>query len=169
MKIWKAALLGLAATVAFVVALALTGLAHGLVLLAYVLFLAAVVFLMLIRRLGDMLPPATEFRRMLTRSSQQETQVEQFETIKLWFAIARYSRSDLYFRLRLPVRDIVAARLSRSYGVDLQREPDRAAAILGDGRAWEVVRPDYRSPDDRSAPGWSEHELGQLVEELERL
>ncbi len=169
MKIWKAALLGLAATVALVIALMLTGVAHGLVLLAYVIFLVALLFAMLIGRLRRVLPLAVEFRRMLPPPALPEMHVEQFETVKLRVAIARYSRSDLYFRLQTPVRDIVAARLSRSYGVDLEREPDRAAAILGEGRAWELVRPDYRSRSDRSAPGWSEREVEQLVEELESL
>ncbi len=169
MKIWKAALLGLAATVALVIALMLTGVAQGLVLLAYVIFLVALLFAMLIGRLRRVLPLAVEFRRMLPPPALPEAHAEQFETVKLWVAIARYSRSDLYFRLRTPVRDIVAARLSRSYGVDLEREPDRAAGILGEGRAWELVRPDYRSDSDRSAPGWSEHEVEQLVEELENL
>jgi hypothetical protein len=169
MKIWKAALLGLAVTVALVVALMLTGVAHGLVLLAYVIFLVALLLFVLVGRLRRVLPLAVEFRRMRPLPAVPETHVEQFETVKRWVAIARYSRSDLYFRLRIPVRDIVAARLSRSYGVDLEREPGRAAAILGQGRAWELVRPDYSWGSDRSAPGWSEHEVEQLVDELERL
>jgi hypothetical protein len=169
MKIWRAALLGLAATVAVVIALMLTGVVHGLVLVAYVIFLAALLFAMLIGRLRRVLPLAVEFRRMLPPPAVPETHVKQFETVRLWVAIARYSRSDLYFRLRTPVRDIVSARLSRSYGVDLEREPGRAAAILGQGRAWELVRPDYSWGSDRSAPGWSEHEVEQLVDELERL
>jgi hypothetical protein len=169
MKIWKAALLGLAVTVALVVALMLTGVVHGLVLLAYVIFLVALLFAMLIGRLRRVLPLAGEFRRMLSPPALPEPHVKQFESVKLRVAMARYSRSDLCFQLRTPVRDIVAARLSRGYGVDLEREPDRAAAILGEGRAWELVRPDYRSGSDRSAPGWSEHEVEQLVEELEKL
>jgi hypothetical protein len=169
MKNWRAALLGLAATVALVIALMLTGVAHGLVLLAYLIFLVALLLAMLIGRLRRVLPLAVEFRRMRPLPAVPETHVEQFETVKRWVAIARYSRSDLYFRLQAPVRDIVAARLSRSHGVDLEREPDRAAAILGQGRAWELVRPDYSSGSDRSAPGWSEHEVEQLVDELEKL
>jgi hypothetical protein len=174
MKTWKAASLALAATMAFVIGLALTGIGHGLVLLAYVLFLAAVLFIVVIGRLRDLLPPAADFRRMKVPRGRQETRVEQFEMVKLWLAISRYSRSDLYYRLRPPVRDIVAARLSRGYGVDLEREPDRAASILageqlGGSRAWELVRPDYRSTNDEPAPGWSERELEQLIEELERL
>ena len=106
---------------------------------------------------------------MLTAPSRAETELEQYETVKLSLAISRYSRADLHAQLRPPVRDIVAARLLRDYGIDLDHEPDRAQAILEGGRAWELVRPDHRSPDDRSAPGWSEHELEQLVEELERL
>jgi hypothetical protein len=169
MKAWKAILLGLAATVAVVIGLTLTGIAHGVVLLAYVLALAALLFATLLGRLQRSLPPAREFRRLLPRAAPLETGVEQFEVVKRWIVIAGYSRSDLYFRLRNPVRDIVAARLSRNHGVDLERDPERAAAILGEGRAWELVRPDYRSYADRDAPGWSRREMEQLIEELETL
>ena len=169
MKVWKAMALGLTATAAFLIALTLTGLAHGLALLIYVLFLVAMLLVTIVGRLRDVLPPTVEFRRMLAAPSRGEIEVEQFEKMKLSLAISRHSRTDLYVQLRPPVRDIVAARLFRDYGIDLDHEPDRAEAILGGGRAWELVRRDYRSPDDRSAPGWSEHELEQLVEELERL
>lgn len=169
MKIWRAALLVLAATAAVVLALTLTGVAHGLVLLAYVVFLTALLLVVLIGRLRQVLPLAAEFGRLPPSPARPTAQVQQFETMKLWIGMARYSRSDLYFRLRGPVRDIVSTRLLRSYGVDMEREPARAQAILGGGRAWELVRSDYRSDADRSAPAWSEADLEQLVDELENL
>ena len=70
--------------------------------------------------------------------------MEQLETVKRLVTLAGSSRSDL-LRLRPLVREIVAARLSRRYGVDLEREPERAEALLGKGRAWELVRPDLRA------------------------
>jgi len=166
---WRPALLVLAATVALGVALTLTGAANGLALLVYVLFLAAVAFALLVARLRAGLPPAADFERLLAGPGRRPTDVEQFETVKRRVAIASYSQLDLHSRLRPLVRDIVAARLLRRHGVDLEREPERAATIIGEGRAWELARPDREPPADRFARGWSVRELEQLVEELEGL
>ncbi len=168
-NLWRAARLVIVATVVLAIAFALTGVANGLALLVYVLFLAAVLLALMVGRLRAVLPPAADFRKMPAKASPAETHVEQFETVKRWVVIASHGQSDLFFQLRPLVRDIVAARLSRNYSINLEREPDRAAAILGDGRAWQLVRPDWRTSAERSAPGWTEHELEQLVEELESL
>jgi hypothetical protein len=168
MRLWKASLLALAAAAAVVVAIVLAGVGNGVALLAYVLFIAALLFTWLIGRLGKVLPPARDFQRLLSRPDQPEMPVEQFETIRRLVVVARSRRSDL-LRLRPLVRDIVAARLSRRYGVDLEREPERAEPLLGDSRAWELLRPGAARPADRDAPGWSHGELEQLVEELESL
>ena len=168
MRLWKLILLALAGAVALVIGLVLAGVGNGLALLAYVLFVAALLFAWLIGRLTTVLPLAPDFQRMLRRPDRSETRVEQFETVKRSVVLAGSSRSDL-LRLRPLVREIVAARLARRYGVDLEREPERAASLLGEGRAWELVRPDSATPADRYAPGWSQRELEQLVEELERL
>ncbi len=168
MRLWKASLLTLAAAVAVVIGIVLAGVGSGVALLAYVLFIAALLFAWLLGRLGNVLPPARDFQRLLGRADRPEMPVEQFETIRRLVLLAGSSRSDL-LRLRPLVRDIVGARLSRRYGVDLEREPERAGSLLGGGRVWELVRPDYTTPGDRDAPGWSPGELAQLVDELESL
>jgi hypothetical protein len=168
MRLWKACLLVLTVAVVLVVALALAGVGNGLALLAYALFIAALLFAWLIGRLSRALPLALDFHRLLPRPDRADTRVEQFETVKRSVILARSSQSDL-LRLRPLVREIVAARLSRRYGVDLEREPERAALLMGESRAWELARLDSAGPADRYAPGWSPRELEQLVEELERL
>ena len=169
MKIWKLALLAGTATAALIVALALTGLAHGWALLAYILFLASLAFMWLLSRLRAVLPPCRDFERLVARREVRPATVDQFETVRGWVAIARYTQADVYLRLRPLVREIVAARLLRAHGIDLYHEPQRAGAVVGPGRTWELVRPDSPPPEDRLARGWSQRELEQLVEELERL
>jgi hypothetical protein len=168
MRLWRASQLVLAAAVAVIIGLALAGVGSGLALLAYVLFIAALVFMWLIGRLGNVLPLAPDFQRALARPERAEPPVEQFETVKRSVILAGASQADLY-RLRPLVREIVAARLSRRYGIDVDREPERVRSILGDKRAWEFVRPDAPTRSDRDAPGWSQSELEELVEELESL
>jgi len=166
---WRIAVVVVLATVAVVIALTLTGAANGLALLVYVLFLAAVLFAQLVARLRLPLPSALDFDSLLSGPRQQPMEVEQFETIKRLLAVSSYSESDLYSRLRPLVREILATRLSRRYGIDLGREPERARALLGQGRAWELARSDREPPHDRLARGWPERELELLVEELESL
>jgi hypothetical protein len=167
-RLWHIGVAGLAATVAVVVALALTGVGNGVPLLIYVLFIAALLFAWLVGRLRTSLPAAPRFDQLLSRPDPGQTEVEQLETIRRWVFLAGATRADL-FRLRPPVREIVAARLSRRWGVDLEREPEHARELLGDGSVWELVRPDPVSPRDTYAPGWSQRELERLVEELEDL
>lgn len=74
---------------------------------------------------------------------------------------------DVHFRLRPIVRDLVAGALLRR-GVDLERAPDRARALLGPG-LWELSRPDRPAPEDRTAPGLPAAAIEGLVAELETL
>ena len=58
--------------------------------------------------------------------------------------LAEASAFDLHHALRPIVREIAAARLARR-GISLDRQPDRAQALLG-AQAWELVRPDREAP-----------------------
>jgi hypothetical protein len=167
-RLWHIGVVGLAATVALVIALALIGVGKGIPLLIYVLFIAALLFAWLVGRLRTALPAAPRFDTLISRPEPGEIEVEQLETVRRRVFLAGTSRADL-FRLRPLVREIVATRLSRRWGVDLEREPERVRALLRDGPAWELVRPDPVSPRDPHAPGWSQRELERLVEELEEL
>ena len=70
-------------------------------------------------------------------------------------------------RHRVPDRRVLQLEeLARRHGVDLARSPARAHALVG-VRTWELVRPDRLPPEDRNARGWSDEELGELVDELE--
>jgi hypothetical protein len=172
-KWWRLGLLLGAATVALIVALALTGVGNGLPLLIYVLFIAALLIGWLIGRLRRTLPLAPDFQRLLSSPVPGKTEVEQFEGIRRRLTLAQSSRADL-LRLQPLVREIAAARLSRR-DIDLEREPEEAQALVAGDKVWELIRPDTvapagpREPVDPRAPGWSRTELERLVEELENL
>jgi hypothetical protein len=78
------------------------------------------------------------------------------------------SSFHLHTRLRPLLREIAANRLSMRFGVDLDREHERARELIG-GEAWELVRPERLSPSDRLAPGPPASHLRKVVEELERI
>lgn len=162
----------LAATVAVVVALLLAGSSRGLALLAYVLFLGALALLVLSRALRAALPAAPAFDRLHVRPARAQPGIAQLEGFARTLSAAGWSEADVHHRLRPPVREIVAARLSRRHGVDLYRDPERAHGLLGDGRAWELVRPDRERPAGgswRGGGGWSPKELDELLDELEAI
>jgi hypothetical protein len=156
-----------AATVALIVALTLAGAAHGLALLAYVLFLAAAALVIVIERLRTVLPQ-TRFKRS-TPMREPEDPVRQLERIKHALAAAEWSETYVYESLRPLVQEIVAAGLARGHGFDLERSPERVRAIVGDGYAWDLVRPDRRPPSNARARGWSHEQIDRLLGELESL
>jgi hypothetical protein len=78
------------------------------------------------------------------------------------------SSFHLHTRLRPLLREIAAHRLSMRFGVDLDREHERARELIG-GEAWELVRPERPSSSDRLASGPPASHLSKVVEELERI
>jgi hypothetical protein len=82
-------------------------------------------------------------------------------------ALATGTAFDVHFRLRPLLRTIAAGILLRR-GVDLERRPHRAAALLGP-TVWELVRPDRAAPEDRTAPGIPIASVEEAVDDLERL
>jgi hypothetical protein len=78
------------------------------------------------------------------------------------------SSFHLHTRLRPLLREIAAHRLSMRFGVDLDREHERARELIG-SEAWELVRPERPPPSDRLAPGPPASHLSKVVEELERI
>ena len=164
----RIALILAAATVALAVALALAGAGRGIALYAYVLVLVALAVGVLGARIGAALPATPPLERLVPRNREREARVPQLEALVHRLSGGAPNAFDLHHRLRPLVREIAAAGLARSHGVDLERRPERAHELVG-ARTWELVRPDREPPEDRFARGWSEKELGELVDELERI
>ena len=59
---------------------------------------------------------------------------------------------DVHFRLRPVIAELAAELLSSRRGIDLERDPERAHAVLGDD-VWELVRPDRPQPAERHGSG----------------
>ena len=75
---------------------------------------------------------------------------------------------DLHFRLRPVLRRISARMLASRRGIDLERRPEAARALLGE-ELWELVRPDREPPRDRAAGGLELRSLHTMVGALEAL
>ena len=75
---------------------------------------------------------------------------------------------DVHFRLRPAITELASDLLSARRGIDLERDPGRAHAALGDD-VWELVRPDRPQPAERHGSGIDEAQLGRIVTALEQL
>jgi hypothetical protein len=94
--------------------------------------------------------------------------VGQLESVARALDRAEASSFDLHHVLRPIVREIAATRLAR-HGVSLDRQPERARALLG-AQTWELVRLDREAPAGRSGlGGCSRDELRAIVDSLETI
>lgn len=139
--------------------------APGLIVEIYLFVIASLVLAALVFRVartlpqGEPVPPAQPTRTQ---------RVGQLESVGRALTRAEASAFDLHNTLRPMVREIAAARLSR-HGVSLDRQPERARALIG-AQAWELVRPDREAPVGRSGSGGcSREDLRQIVGSLEAI
>jgi hypothetical protein len=150
------------------IGLALSGAARGIALYAYVLLLVTAAVATLASRIRSTVPSTRPFEALLPREPERTARVVQLEGLVGALANGRPNAFDLHHRLRPLAREIAAARLARSHGVDLERRPERARELVGP-RTWELIRPEREPPVDRLTREWSIQELGELVSELERM
>jgi hypothetical protein len=66
------------------------------------------------------------------------------------------------------LRTAAAARLASRHGIDLDRRPDAARALLGE-EAWEWLRPDRSPPADRFGRGVPRERVTAVIELVESL
>ncbi|MGA9761389.1 MAG: hypothetical protein WBQ14_03105 [Gaiellaceae bacterium] len=165
----KALLVGGVIVVLLVPALALAGGGHGLALLIYTLVVAGLALVLLLDRLSRALPGKSFAWPPRMRAQEKEERVAQFEKIERALIAASWNESHLYESMRPLVREIVTARLRRHHRVDLERAPERAYAVVGDGYAWSLIDPERKPPLGRGDRGWSRRELENLLGELEAL
>ena len=96
------------------------------------------------------------------------SRARQLERLEREVALGRQNAWDLHIRLRPTLRETAAGRLADRRGVDLEREPVRAAALLGED-AWVLVRPGHVAPEHRHDPGVTAAALDRAITALERL
>jgi hypothetical protein len=166
----RALKLGLAFSAAIgFAALALSGLRDAL-LEIYLLGIGGVLLLALVRTTSERGPAtaASDFDRavgdMSRRYPSDSGELSLVHDVQQSVA----STFHLHMRLRPILREIAAHRLSMRFGVDLDRDHERARELIG-SEAWELVRQERPPPRDRLAPGPPASQLNRVVEELERI
>ena len=141
---------------------------HALVLDVYLLALAAVVLLALVRTTRAQAPAdrTSQFDRALAHMRRPPAESGELSLVR---DLELSSISSLHFhtRLRPVLREVGAHRLRTHYGVDLDSEPTRARELVG-AAGWDAIQPDRPPPADRLAPGPALSELLEIVEDIER-
>jgi hypothetical protein len=125
--------------------------------------LAAFVSLITTRELAA----KAELRRRPARRLADAPPLEQLRQVDKTLTAARASEFGVDRDLRPLFRGIAATRLARR-GVDVDRHPEEARAILGE-ELWDLVRAEYPGSSNRVAGGVSTAELQSLIERLERI
>jgi hypothetical protein len=133
--------------------------------LVAVLALGLAVALERLRRLVPRRPSA--FVAAFTPGPPRRARPPTLARIEREVTLATGTAFDVHFRLRPLVRSLAAGLLLRR-GVDLERNPGRARALLRP-ETWELVRADRAAPDDRGAPGLPIATIEGVVDDLERL
>ncbi len=106
-----------------------------------------------------------ELRRRPVRRVADSPLLEQLRQVDRALTAAQASEVGVDRDLRPLFRPIAAMRLARR-GVDLDRHPDEARAILGE-QLWELVRADRVRGSNLVAGGISSVALQSLIERLE--
>ena len=108
-----------------------------------------------------------ELRRRPVRRVADSPPLEQLRQVDRALTAAQASEFGVDRDLRPLFRRIAAMRLARR-GVDLDRHPEEARAILGE-QLWELVRADRARGSNLVAGGISTVGLQSLIERLERI
>ena len=142
----------------------------SLALQIYGLVVAGMALLALLLALQRAYPPLDRslVDEALERPEREEERLTELARLEREVTLGVASTYDLHFRLRPTLRETASALLLVRRGVDLDREPARARAVLGD-ETWELVRPDREPPADRLARGLDPEVLVRTVESLEAI
>lgn len=159
----------LGSIVLLAVMLVLPGRRHA-ALDAYVLFLGAVGLALAVRATRAAAPVheptlADELHDPIDVLPERPRELERLER-EMYLALS--SGFFLHHRLRPVLREVASHRLLLRYGIDLDRRPEAAAALLGEP-AWSWLRPDREPPKDRWEQGPPLSELRAIVDALERI
>jgi hypothetical protein len=138
----------------------------GLVARAYIPLIAGIAISACVRQILDHPPLASRPRRR--RRPRSKDPLKELSRIEATLSVSSSSAKETYHRLRPILREIAADRLAVGRRIDLDDDPVRARAALGD-EAWALLRPDVPMPEDRSLPGPSLIRTEEIVTRLEAI
>lgn len=135
----------------------------------YVLVLAGLAAIHLLRALRSAHPrAASRFEEAFRARTRKDERLPELERLEREVTLAMSTAFDLHYRLRPALRRIAGELLAARRGIDLDASPAAARIALGD-QTWQLVRVDREPPRDRFAAGADLASLGTFVAALEAL
>ena len=133
------------------------------------LFALAAVVLLVAVRIYEWRGGTEELEELeLPAGAPGEWRIPQLDAARLQARAAGSSADAMHRFFRPALTELTAARLARRYGIELQRQPGEAQALVTPD-LWELVRPNRPAPHETHGRGLSMRRLRALVGEVERI
>jgi hypothetical protein len=158
------------ATLALVILLALRPLSSSRAFAIWIVLVAAIVLVVLVRQhaRGSTGRHAPRFERALHNPTPTSPPPVELLRMERELALGIADATHAHRRFLPLLRAAATARLASRHGIELDRRPDAARALLGED-AWDLLRPDRPEPVDRNGPGIPAERVGALIEGVESL
>ena len=158
------------AAVALVGLLAIPRLSTSRALAIWVVIVAALVLVALVRhsREQDGPEPSRRFEEALRGRKPAVSQPEELLRMDREIVLGSADADHAHRRLLPLLRAAASARLAARHGIELERRPELARSLLGED-VWELLRPDRPEPDDRHGPGIPRERIAAVIERVEAL
>lgn len=156
------------AVVALVALLALRPLSTSRALAIWVLVVAAIALVLLVRHSRGRRKPASRFEWALRGRKEPPPPPVELLRMERELELGIADATHAHRRLLPLLRAAAEARLASRRGVELDRRPEAAEAVLGED-VWELLRPDRPEPADRHGPGVPREQVAAVIERVESL
>jgi hypothetical protein len=158
----------LAAAGVLAILLGIRPLSTSRALAIWVVLVAAIGLLLLVRHSGEGRQGRSRFEEALRRPPAPASAPLELLRMERDLELGIAGAGHAHQRLLPILREAAAARLASRHGVELELRPEAAEALLGDD-VWELLRPDRSEPADRFDPGVSRARVVAVIEQLESL
>lgn len=155
-------------TIAFVVVAAFVPGRAGLALRVYALVVCGTALVLALLALRRAFPPEQPLRVDGRVQPERRNPPSSLARIEHEAALGVAGSFDLHYRLVPRLRSIASGLLESRRRISLERQPEAACDVVGEG-TWALVRPDRSAPDDRLARGIPPDELARVVDSLEAI
>lgn len=155
-------------TLGLLVAVSLNGVDRGIAMYVAALVAGGLAVAFFQRRIRTRFPTPVPLEQLLQRPTRHTEGVMELDALSRRIDTAANSAFEVHFGLRPMLRQLAATRLAGRHGIDLDDQPERSRALIGE-QLWELVRPDRQPPDDRFAKGLTPSQVGQLIDQLEAI
>jgi len=157
------------AAVALAVLLALRPLSTSRALAIWIVLVAALALAALYRQgRAHAVARTSRFEAALRGSAVPAVQPPELVRMERELELGIASATHAHRRLLPLLRTAAEARLATRHGIELDRRPDAARALLGE-EVWDLLRPDRPAPADRHGAGPSREAIVAAIERLEAL